>query len=283
MKIENIAVVGAGVMGLGITQVIAQSGFKVSLFSRRGARGLERLHERLKRAVVQGILTNEQVDLTLSRIRCTSSIKEAVEEADLVIETVSEDLDLKRALFREIENYCPENAMLASNTSSLSIYKIALVTNRPDKVIGMHFFNPASAMRLVEVVKTSLTSQATVGSIVSFSKKIGKTPLIVKDTPGFIVNRCLMPIINEAAYLLMDKTATAETIDSAIKLGANHPMGPLALADLIGIDICLQAMREIKTGLGNGNLHICPLLETMVAEGKLGRKTGRGFYSYKTR
>jgi 3-hydroxybutyryl-CoA dehydrogenase len=282
MQIKNVAVLGAGTMGLGITQVVADAGFNVALWSRRGEKGLDRLREKLQKAISKKILTQQQVDYMLSNVHCILSLSEAVNEVELVIEAVREDLFVKGALFKELDSFCSQSAILASNTSALCIYKISEFTSKPDKVIGMHFFNPAPIMKLVEVVPSSLTSQDAIDSIIDFSQKIGKVPLIVRDTPGFVVNRCLMPMINEAAFLFMNKTATAETIDSAIKLGANHPLGPLALADLIGIDICLETMQEIKNDLGNSNYQICPLLESMVTEGNLGRKTGKGFFTYKT-
>lgn len=281
MDIKNIAVLGAGVMGTGITQVLAGSGFNVTLWSRRGMKGLDGLHYKLQKAIGKKILNEQQVDLLLSRTHCTSLIGEAVKGAELVIETVAENLAIKKNIFKEMDAYCMEKAILASNTSSLSIDSLAAITKRPDKVIGMHFFNPAPVMKLIEVVVGSSTSQETIEDVIIFSKKIGKTPLLVRDSPGFIVNRCLMPMINQAAFILMDKIATAEAIDSAMKLGANHPVGPLALADIIGIDVCLEIMRELKNRLGSA-YQICPLFEKMVAEGNLGRKTGKGFFSYET-
>jgi 3-hydroxybutyryl-CoA dehydrogenase len=206
-----------------------------------------------------------------------------VTDAELIIEAVLEDINIKKALFKEADKYCTSDVIIASNTSALSISDLALVTNRPERVVGLHFFNPPGKMKLVEVVQGLLTSQDTIDDVVRFSEKIGKTALIVKDTPGFIVNRCLMPTINEAAYLLMNNIATAETIDSAIRLGANHPMGPLALADLIGIDVCLQVIREIKNRVEGSCFLVCPLLEKMVAEGNLGKKTGKGFFTYTVR
>jgi 3-hydroxybutyryl-CoA dehydrogenase len=282
MQVKNVTVLGAGVMGTSITQVVANSGFNVALWSKRGEKSLDVLREKLQKAISKKILTEQQVDYTLSKIRCTSLLSEAVKEVDFVIESVREDLAVKRALFKELDSYCSQSAILASNTSALSIYKISEVTMKPDRVIGLHFFNPAPKMKLVEVAPSSLTSQDTIDLTIDFSKKLGKVPLIVRDTPGFVVNRCLMPMINEAAFLFMNKIASAETIDSAIKLGANHPLGPLALADLVGVDICLETMQEIKNDLGKSDYQICPLLKSMVAEGKLGRKTGKGFFTYNT-
>lgn len=282
MRIRKVAVIGAGIMGSGITQVVANAGFKVALRSRRGEKGLGRLHNGIRKAVRKEILSEEGADVLLSNISCTSSLSEAVKEADLVIEAVVEDLTIKREIFGAMDASCMQHTILASNTSSLSIALLAEATERPDKVLGMHFFNPAPTMKLVEVVQTTMTSKETLDSIIEFSNKLGKFPLIVRDTPGFIVNRILIPMINGAAFALMDKIATAETIDSAMKLGANHPLGPLALADLIGIDVCVNIMKELQCKLKDQPYTVCPLLEEMVTKGNLGRKTGSGFFTYKT-
>lgn len=279
MKINKVAIIGAGLMGSGIAQVIANAGVPVVLRSRRGPRGLEKLHKMIQKVRNRGILTDEQATVLLSNISCTSSLSEAVKEADLVIEAVPEDLQIKLALFRELDTYCRQNTILASNTSSLGIAQIAETTKRADKIIGMHFFNPAPVMKLVEIVKTPMTSKETINSIADFAIKIDKVPLIVSDSPGFVVNRILLPMINAAAYVLMEKIASAETIDSAMKLGANHPIGPLALADLVGIDVCLGILKEL-TEKFELKYPICPLFEQMVAEGRLGRKTGKGFFTY---
>lgn len=268
-------------MGSGIAQVIANAGFEVILQSRKGNAGLERLQKSIQKAKDKGVLNEEQAISLLSNISCTSSLREAVCEVDLVVEAVAEDIAIKRALFEELDSYCMPHTVLASNTSSLSISRLAKATMRIEKVVGMHFFNPAPMMKLIEVVQTSMVSKETIDSVIDFSYKIGKIPLIVKDSPGFIVNRALMPLINSAAFVLMEKVATAETIDSAMKLGANHPIGPLALADLIGVDVCLEIMKELDKS-GHIKYPICPLLEKMVAEGDLGRKTGRGFFTYVT-
>lgn len=282
MEIRNITVIGVGLMGSGIAQVIAESGFEVTMRSRRGKDGLDMLQKGLQKAVDRRTLTEDQATLLLSHIKCTSSLKDAVKSADLIIEAVIEDLAVKREIFRETDAYCPQNAIIASNTSSLSISSIAEVTKRPEKVVGMHFFNPAHVMKLIEVVQSPLTSEETVSSIIAVSQKIGKFPLVVKDSPGFVVNRILMPAINAAAFVLMEKVATAETIDSAMKLGANHPMGPLALADLIGIDVSLNIMKELNARLEDSKFQVCPLFEELVAKGNLGRKTGKGFFVYET-
>jgi 3-hydroxybutyryl-CoA dehydrogenase len=244
MDIRNVTIIGAGVMGSGIAQVIANSGFNVTLLSRRGKDGITRVRRGTQIAISKGTLTQEQASQLLSRIACKSlSPQAAVEESDLVIEAVIEDLPTKVSLFKQIDAQCAKHVIFASNTSSLSIASLARATNRPDKVISMHFFNPAPIMSLIEVSKAPLTSDETVNSVFAFSQSIGKVPLVVDDSPGFIVNKILMPMINSAAFVLMDKVATAETIDSAMKLGANHPIGPLALADLIGLDVCLKIMK----------------------------------------
>ena len=244
--------------------------------------GLDMLRKGLQKAVDRRTLTEDQTTLLLSHIKCTSSLKDAVKSADLIIEAVIEDLDVKREIFRETGAYCPQNAIIASNTSSLSISSIAEVTKRPEKVVGMHFFNPAPVMKLIEVVQSRLTSEETVSSIVAVSQRIGKFPLVVRDSPGFVVNRILMPAINAAAFVLMEKVATAEIIDSAMKLGANHPMGPLAIADLVGVDVCLNILKELDARLEDSKFEVCPLFEELVAKGNLGRKTGKGFFVYET-
>lgn len=280
MEIRNITIIGAGLMGSGIAQVIAESGFDVTMRSRRGKNGLGMLKKGVQKAVDKRTLTEDQATLLLSHVKCTSSLKDAVKSADLIIEAVIEDLAIKRKMFREAEAYCPQDAIIASNTSSLSISHIAEDTKRPEKVVGMHFFNPAPLIKLIEVVQSPLTSEETVSSINAVSQKIGKFPLVVKDSPGFVVNRILMPAINAAAFVLMEKVATAKTIDSAMKLGANHPMGPLALADLIGVDVCLNIMKELDARLEDTKFKVCPLFEELVAKGNLGRKTGKGFFVY---
>jgi 3-hydroxybutyryl-CoA dehydrogenase len=268
-------------MGSGIAQVVANSGFDVTLFSRKGKKGLARLQSGIAVAISKGIITQVQAECLLSHVTCTSSLPEAVADADLVIEAVIEDLNVKMDIFKKLDAHCPDHTILVSNTSSLSITSLAKVTKRPEKVLGMHFFNPASVMKLIELAETPLTSKETVNDVLNFSNRIGKFPLIVKDSPGFVVNKILMPMINAAAFTLMDKVASAETIDSAMKLGANHPMGPLALADLIGLDTCLKIMKEINGKLEGLSFTICPLIEEMVAKGRLGRKTGQGFFKYK--
>lgn len=282
MQIEKVAVIGSGIMGSGITQVIANAGLKVVLRSRNGAKGLIRLNNNIQKALRNGVMSEEQACVLLSNVDCTSSIVKAVTDADLIIEAVVEDLIIKRQIFKEMETTCLEHTILASNTSSLSVTFLAQETKRPDKVLGLHFFNPAPTVKLVEVVQTPLTSKETVSNIIGFLRKIDRLPLVVGDHPGFIVNRVLMPMINAAAFALMDKIATAETIDSAMKLGANLPLGPLALADLIGLDTCVNIMKELQYRLNDSRYSVCPLLEDMVRKQDLGRKTGQGFFAYKT-
>jgi 3-hydroxybutyryl-CoA dehydrogenase len=280
MKIEKITVLGSGVMGSGIAHVVANSGFEVTLWSRRGKSGLERLYAGVQKALERKILNEKQVTLLLSRVKWTASLEESVNQADLIIEVLPEDLMIKSEVFKKTDSCCMQNSILASSTSSLSITSLAECTKRADRVVGMHFFNPAPVMKLVEVVKTPFSSEESINAVVEFSKELGKVPIIVLDTPGFVVNRVLMPMINTAAYLLMDKVAAAETIDLAMQLGANYPLGPLALADYIGIDLCTKILNELYGKLEDPKYKVCPLLEEMVRKGTLGRKTGKGFFNY---
>jgi 3-hydroxybutyryl-CoA dehydrogenase len=277
MEIKKITILGSGVMGSGIAQVVANSGFEVTLWSRSGKGGLERFYRGVQKTLERKILTAEQADQLLSHVKWTTSLGESVNHADLVIEAVPEDLIIKSDVFKKADSFRMQTSILASNTSSLSITSLAECTMRSDRVVGMHFFNPAPVMKLVEVVKTPFSSEESINAVVEFSKKLGKVPIVVIDTPGFVVNRVLFPMINAAAYLLMDKVATAETIDLAMCLGANHPLGPLALADFIGIDLCTKILNEFK----DPKCEVCPLLEEMVRKGTLGRKTGKGFFNYK--
>jgi 3-hydroxybutyryl-CoA dehydrogenase len=277
MRFERVLVVGAGQMGGGIAQVLAASGRAVLLHDAApGAteRGLAAMRKSLERLAAKG--SPHDPDEVLARV-------EAVDElsaADLMIEAVVEDAAVKQDIFRRADETLPAGAVLASNTSSIPIASLASVTGRPERVIGMHFFNPVPVMALVEVVRAPATSAATVAEIVELARELDKTPAEVNDFPGFVSNRVLMPLINEAAYALADGVAEAEAIDTIAKLGFNHPMGPLALADLIGLDTCVSSMEVLRDGLGDPKYEPCPLLREHVAAGRLGRKSGSGFYDY---
>lgn len=283
MSIFNVTVIGAGTMGNGIAHVFAQKGFKVVLVDVQQAqldKALATIGKNLDRMVTKGTIAAEEKDQTLANICTNTSISEGVATADLVVEAATENVDLKLKIFGEMDAAAPANAILASNTSSISITKIAAATNRPNKVIGMHFMNPVPVMKLVEIINGYASDAAVTDTIVELSKQLGKIPSVVNDYPGFIANKVLMPMINEAIYSLYQGIADVESIDTIMKLGMAHPMGPLQLADFIGLDVCLSIMNVLYNGYGNPKYAPCPLLVNMVTARKLGVKTGEGFYVY---
>jgi 3-hydroxybutyryl-CoA dehydrogenase len=279
---KTIAVLGAGTMGNGITHVCARSGFDVLLYDvdqKALYRGLDTIRTNVAREVAKQKLTQEEADAARSRITLTTELKDLA-AAEFVIEAATERFAIKSEIFRDLDRILPAQAILASNTSSISITKLAAVTRRSDQVIGMHFFNPVPVMKLVEVIRGLQTSQATFDTVHALSLKLGKSPIEVNDAAGFISNRVLMPLINEAIYAVMEGVATAEAVDQVFVLGMAHPMGPLTLADFIGLDVCADIMRVLAEGLGSPKYNPCPLLVRMVDAGWLGRKSGRGFYNY---
>lgn len=283
MSIQRVTVIGGGQMGNGIAHVCAMAGLDVVLVDMSAEaldRGLATISKNLARQVAKERITEEQKEDTLARISGITSVEEGVAEAQLVVEAVPEKEDLKFSLFRTLDEAAPEDCILASNTSSISITKIAAVTSRPEKVIGMHFMNPVPVMQLIEVIRGLATSDETTATVIELSKALGKTPVEVNDFPGFVSNRVLMPMINEAVFSLMEGVAEVEAIDTVMKLGMNHPMGPLALADLIGLDTCLNILEVLHSELGDDRYRPCPLLRKYVAAGWLGRKSGRGFHVY---
>lgn len=277
----TIGVIGAGTMGSGIAEVAAAVGQVILLDvdAERAKAGLAGIEKRLNRQVERGYLEAEQRDERLSRITVSADLQ-TLKDADIVVEAVSENLELKQDLFRSLAEICSSQCILGTNTSALSVTAIAAVTGEPQRVLGIHFFNPVNRMQLVELVRTPFTSQECLEQCSEFVQSLGKTPVLVEESPGFIVNRLLLPMINEAVFLLAEGTATAEDIDTAMRLGANHPMGPLALADLIGLDICLAIMETLHAELGEDKYRPAPLLRKMVRAGRLGRKTGVGLYNY---
>lgn len=281
--INKIAVIGAGTMGNGIAHVFAQYGYQVSLIDLNPAqleKALSTIEKNLGRQVSKGVITEDIASAALKNITTFSTLAEGAKEADLVVEAATENENIKLSVFRELDSLTPPHTILASNTSSISITKIASATTRPEKVIGMHFMNPVPVMKLVEIINGYKTAPEVSAQIVELSKQIGKTPCEANDYPGFVANRILMPMINEAIYALYQGVATRESIDTIMKLGMAHPMGPLQLADFIGLDVCLSIMRVLYEGFGEAKYAPCPLLANMVQAGNLGVKSGKGFYEY---
>ncbi len=283
MEIKIIGVVGAGTMGSGIAQAAAEAGFDVIMRDIEDdyvQRGMSAINKNLRRAVDKGKKSKEEAEEITGRIRGTTSLDE-LGQVNLVIEAVIENMDLKKELYEALDRVCPPETVIASNTSGLSITEMASATKRPDKVVGMHFFNPVPVMKLVEVIMGAETSDQTFQLIMDMARKMGKEPIAVNEAPLFVVNRILVPMINEAAYVLMEGVAGAEDIDKGMMLGANHPIGPLALGDLVGLDVLLAVQDSLYKETGDSKYRTCPLIRKMVRAGHLGRKSGKGFYSYR--
>ncbi|MEK4423997.1 3-hydroxybutyryl-CoA dehydrogenase [Solibacillus sp. FSL K6-1523] len=282
MNIQTVMVIGAGQMGSGIAQVCAQAGYQVILNDMKQEffeRGIASITKNLTRDVEKGRKTAQEKEEILSRITMSLAIEDAG-KADIIIEAAVENMEVKKSIFQQLDRIAPAHAILATNTSSLPITEIAAVTNRPEKVIGMHFMNPVPVMQLVEIIRGLATADEVYEAVATMTKQIGKTGVEVNDFPGFVANRILLPMINEAIYALYEGVATKEAIDDVMKMGMNHPMGPLTLADFIGLDTCLSIMEILHEGLGDSKYRPCPLLRKYVAAGWLGKKSGRGFYVY---
>lgn len=281
---KNVTVIGAGTMGNGIAHVFALKNYSVKLFDvnqQQLDKALQIIEKNLNRQIVRGTITEDDKDIALGNLSTAASLAEGVKDADLVVEAASEDLKIKLSLFKELDSLAPKGCILASNTSSISITKIASATARPQQVIGMHFMNPVAMMKLVEIINGYSTRAEVTNSIVQLTKSLDKVPCVVSDYPGFIANRILMPMINEAIYALYEGVAGVQEIDTIMKLGMAHPMGPLQLADFIGLDVCYSILQVLHEGLGNPKYAPCPLLTNMVTAGCLGVKSGGGFYMYK--
>jgi 3-hydroxybutyryl-CoA dehydrogenase len=280
---KQISVIGAGTMGNGIAHVFAQAGFSVNLVDVHYSqleKAIATIGKNMDRQVAKGTLTEDQKQTALKNITIKTDLIEGIQNAELVVEAATENVNLKLDIFQQLDKYAPQGCILATNTSSISITRIAAVTNRPQRVIGMHFMNPVPVMKLVEIINGYATDKEVTTTIVELSKQLGKIPCVVNDYPGFIANRILMPMINEAIYSLYEGVAGVEEIDTMMKLGMAHPMGPLQLADFIGLDVCLAILRVLQDGFGNPKYAPCPLLVNMVTAGKLGVKSGEGFYVY---
>ena len=283
MSIQKVTIIGAGTMGNGIAHVFAQSGFEVTLVDIKQEfldKAIETIKGNLARQTKKGTLTEADANATASRIKTSTNMEDAAKSADLIVEAATENYELKKKIFATLDTNARQGVILATNTSSISVTELAATTKRAERVIGMHFFNPVPVMKLIEIIRGIKTTDEVYSEVKALSEKLGKTPVEVNDFPGFVSNRILMPMINEAIYCVMEGVAKPEDIDTVMKLGMAHPMGPLALADFIGLDVCLAIMNVLHDGLGDTKYRACPLLKKMVASGMLGKKSGQGFYKY---